>query len=282
MIKSQIKIIVSASTGAYVTDIKTQEIENLEDTKFSANLWGGQGEVWLQLKTQYDNLTYTENQFVEIAFYNEDNKTWFLQYSWFIKNINRNYSQQNSDSVDIEILGLGSILWEHNGTFVFSGTLVAGINAFIAQFHAVYNISSTMEFIGSSLFKNGITDTTAINVNITWTYFDILKWIFDSITKTFVINKIWTIYLGDQSIVEHMLAINKDIIDMKISSSRETNITLTWNTYDITPGDKIFIQNINSAFNMDWSRIEKVEVGLLETRIYLWNIWSLWTDILKP
>lgn len=282
MIQSQMKIIVSASTGAYVTDIKTQEIENLENTKFSANLWGGQGEVWLQLKTWYDTLTYTENQLVEIAFYNEDHPTGFVQYAWFVKNINRNYSQENGDSVDIEILGLGSILWEYSGTFAFSGTLTACITAFVAQFHATYNISTPMEFIGSTLFKNGITDTAAVNVNITGTYFDILKWIFDSITKTFLINKIWIIYLGTQSTTEHLLSINKDIIDLKLSSTRETQITLTGNNYDIAPGDKIYIQNINSVFNMDWSRIEKVELGLLETRIYLWNIWSLWTDIFKP
>lgn len=92
-----------------------------------------------------------------------------------------------------------------------------------------------MEFIGSSIFKNGITDTAAVSVNITGTYFDILKGIFSSIGVTWFIDKIGTVYLGTQSTTEHLLSINTDIIDLKISSTRETEITLIGSNYDIAP-----------------------------------------------
>lgn len=281
MNKNDLKIIMSQNNWLYIDDIKIKSIENLDSMKISANLWSWQWEIDFEIKTSYDDLNYSDNNLIEIALYNDDNKLWKLIYSWFIKNINRNYNQENWDSLEIEILGIWSLLWEYEWTFVFSWALNSWITSFINQFHSVYNISNEMEFLWNAIFKNWIIDTTNISINKTWKYFDILKEIFDSIQKTFFIDKDWTIYLWSQSNIEHILTINKDIIDLKLSSSRETSIQLSKNDFNINPGDKIFIQNINENFNMDWSRIEKVENSLLNTTIYLWEIWSLWTDIIK-
>lgn len=65
-----------------------------------------------------------------------------------------------------------------------TGALNAVIDAFITSFNAQYSISNTMEFLGSTLIKNGITDTTSVTVNTTGTYFDMLVAIFAAITPT--------------------------------------------------------------------------------------------------
>jgi len=278
---NKFKIIMSQQNWLHIDDIKTDLIENLNSMKIWLNLWAWQWEIDFEIKTNYDDLNYNDNNLIEIALYNDDNKLWKLIYSWFIKNINRNYNQENWDSLEIEILWLWSLLWEYEWTFVFSWALNFWITSFINQFHSVYNISNEMEFLWNNIFKNLIANTTLISINKTWNYFDILKEIFSSINKTFVIDSSWNIFLWDQSENEHILTINENIIDLKISSTRETNILLSENNFNIIPWDKIFIQNINESFNMDWSRIEKVEHSLLNTTIYLWEIWSLWTDILK-
>lgn len=278
---NELKIIMSQNTWLYIDDIQTKSIENLDSMKVSANLWGWQWEIDFEIKTNYGNLNYADNNLIEIAIYNDDNKLWKLIYSWFIKNINRNYNQTNWDSLEIEILGIWSLLWEYEWTFVFSWALDSCITSFINSFHWVYNISNEMEFLWNNILKNWVTNTISVSINKTWKFFDILKWIFDSINKTFFIDNDWTIYLWDSSEIEHILWINENIIDLQISSTRETQIELSENNFNIKPGDKIFIQNINQSFNMDWSRIEKVEFWLLNTKIYLWEIWSLWTTILK-
>ena len=278
---NELKIIMSQNTWLYIDDIQTKSIENLVSMKVSANLWGWQWEIDFEIKTNYGNLNYADNNLIEIAIYNDDNKLWKLIYSWFIKNINRNYNQTNWDSLEIEILGIWSLLWEYEWTFVFSWALDSCITSFINSFHWVYNISNEMEFLWNNILKNWVTNTISVSINKTWKFFDILKWIFDSINKTFFIDNDWTIYLWDSSEIEHILWINENIIDLQISSTRETQIELSENNFNIKPGDKIFIQNINQSFNMDWSRIEKVEFWLLNTKIYLWEIWSLWTTILK-
>lgn len=278
---NELKIIMSQNTWLYIDDIQTKSIENLDSMKVSANLWGWQWEIDFEIKTNYDNLNYADNNLIEIAIYNDDNKLWKLIYSWFIKNINRNYNQINWDSLEIEILGIWSLLWEYEWTFIFSWALDSCVTSFINSFHWIYNISNEMEFLWNNILKNWVTNTTSVSINKTWKFFDILKWIFDSINKTFFIDNDWTIYLWDSSEIEHILWINENIIDLQISSTRETQIELSENNFNIKPGDKIFIQNINQSFNMDWSRIEKVEFWLLNTKIYLWEIWSLWTTILK-
>lgn len=279
--RTNLKIWLSWSNWAFLDYINLDKVKNIDSIKYSWNIWWWQWEIDLSLWIKYDDINYIENQLIEISAYNSDNPSWILKYAWFIKNINRTLSQENWESLDLEILWLWSILWEYSGSFIVNKPLNQVIDDFITQFNWVYSISSTLEFIWSTLFKNWITDITNVNINKTWTYFEILKEIFNLVNKTFYISKNWTIFLWDQSIIKHILTWNKEIVEMKISWTRETQITLTWFDYTIEPGDKILLENINQNYNLDNQRVEKVEYWLLETTIYLWQIWSLWTQILK-
>ncbi len=280
--KTQFKITLYNPDGSYSKILNMKSINGFDSERYSNNIGGGQGEVDLKVMTNYDDLTLDQWQLVEISSYDEDYPSGLAQFTGFIKNVNRNYSQDDSDSVDIEILGIGSILWEYSGSFVMTGALNAVIDAFITSFNAQYSISNTMEFLGSTLIKNGITDTTSVTVNTTGTYFDMLVAIFAAITptpKNFFIDSDWTIYLSDQSTTEHLITVNKDITNMVLSSSRETSMVISGNHPEMKPGDKISILNTNASFNLDWQRIQKVEVGLLDTNIYLGTIWSLASNI---
>ena len=280
-IRTNIKIWLSESTWLFSDYVPINDVKNIDWFSYSWNIWGWQGEIDMEIWTNYDNTDFVENQLIEISAYNKDNPSWVLKYAWFIKNINRTLSIENWESLEIEVLGLSNILWEYSWTFTKNEPLNTIISSFIIQFHWVYNISSTMEFIWSNLFKNWISDTTNVNINKTWTYFEILEEIFTLAWKTFFISKNWTINLWDQSIVKHILTWNKEIVDMKISWTRQTEINLVWFDYDIEPGDKILLENINSTYNIDNQIVEKIDYSLLQTTLYLWEIWSLWTQIIK-
>ncbi len=280
MKNNSIKIKLYSKFWSRIKDIHESEIWNLFDLNYTENIWWWQWEINISILTKYDDTLFEQWQLIEFSSYSKKNKNWSLRYIWFLKNIDRYYSQENWENILLELLWLWALLWEYSWSFNYSQPLNTIIDTFISQFHSIYNITNNMEFLWNSIYKNNITDTTLVNVNITWTYFDILKWIFNSIWKKFYISKFWEIILYDQSIIKHYFTLNKDVIEIKISSSRNTKIKLIWFDYNTSPWDKIVLRNINKNFNLDEVRIEKIDYSIEETIIETWEIYSLWSDIL--
>lgn len=248
---------------------KIEKIKDIQDIRFNERVNWGQWTMSIPVDEKFDTDRFTRGDIVTVSIFDENNKSGFFRYSWVIKKINRWFNIDEGQRVSVELEWLVTLLSDFTIAKNYTWPINVVMNTFISDFHAQRNISTPIEWIGSNLFTNTITDTTSVNVDVDGTFFEALKKILE--WKDFFIDQTGNISLISENNTKRGLTMNKDIYDVDIQDGWETNIILV-DYADIQVWNKIVIKNIWSSVNMDNERVKELSYWLSRITVSIWEV----------
>ncbi|ATU04915.1 hypothetical protein BKN14_00455 [Candidatus Gracilibacteria bacterium HOT-871] len=267
-------------------------VENIDSLEFSEITNGGQGRFSINLVIPFDRMDYEVGDFIEYSVIDEEYKKGLHKYTGVIRGIERYFSITDGEGIRLQVEGLVSLLSDFETDKIYSGNLFNAINEFISDFHNHKNISNKMQFLGTSIFKNGYkrlekikdlngtrwidyngrrwSDNFSDMRNITIpppktrgkrTFFKILEEFFGE-NYHFFINQRGEIILIEEQKNKRVLTLNKNISEININTEGEIIIDLINIDKGLQVGDFIILQNINKKLNLNGKRIQELAFGL--------------------
>jgi hypothetical protein len=234
---------------------------------------GGQGRLNIDLNESIDSQLYSKWDFIELIVFNEDYKQGLHKYTWVISWISRYINKKEWQWISLKVEGIVSLLSLEGQSInkTYSWPLTTVINEFISDFHGYMNISNEMEYLWTNILKNGVADTSNVNVSVNWNYISALEKIFWE-NKKYFIDKTWTIRYIEEIQDEREVTMWNNISSIDIDTDGEIELSLSKAELDLQVWQKIFIENINISLNLENKRIQELAFWLGQIDISIWKI----------
>jgi len=249
------------------------EIENIKDiNKIQYNEIVNWWQSWfnIELWINFDNLSYSYDDFVEFIIFNDDYKNGIHKFTGVIKWITRKVSKKEQNII-LKINWLVSILSDFKINKTYSWSLTSVIDTLINDFHSQKNITNEMLYLWTQILKNTISSTESINITTNGTFFQALEKIFWE-DKEFFINNKWEIILLSEVTEIKYFTFNL-INEIEMDEEWSIDILISWNKdFSLQVWQNIVIENIKSELNLEWKKIKELVFSLDKVLINAWKI----------